>query len=895
MLGSVDWDDSFLNSPAIEALANAFGSSTPGAFADKTFGPYKTTKLLGMGGMGEVYRARDTRLGRDVAVKVLPPQFSADPERVIRSEREAKLLASLNHPNIAAIYDIQESDDGIRCLILEFVEGQTLSARLRQGGLRIEEALEICRQIAEALEAAHEKQIVHRDLKPANVIITPQGKVKVLDFGIAKMLEPQAPASATSAPTLSAAMVLGTPSYMSPEQARGQNVDKRTDIWAFGCVLYESLTNRQAFTGATSSDAMAQVLDRQPDWEALPASTPARIRDLLQRCLQKDPRRRLHDIADARIEIEEAAASANAATAGVPAATALSRRSAPRAPISWLWMGLVGVLAVALAAALLVRYPSSIDAERRLEIWTGETADPAGFAVSPDGRQLVYVASGSAGSQLWLRPLGADRAVPLAKTQGASYPFWSPNSQSIGFFAEGQLMRQDLVSGVTTRLAAAPLPFGGSWGPDSILYAPLTGGNVFRILPSGGEPMPVLTQPQTFNLFPVFLGAGPTFLFTGNRPRIGVHLARLGSSESNPLLPNVTAAALHPSGYMLLVRQGALLAQRFDMAAGKMVGNEVPVTDGIQTGALAGAALSVSASGVVAYRRGQTRRQLVFFDRSGRPTGRIGGEASDLRWPAISKEGRIAFQKIAGGQVWVTDTETSAPTQFTFGPEPKRSAIWSPNGLWIAFRSTSADGGVHSVRRKRSNGTGVEDTLLREFSGVLSDWYGTSILLDKPVPPFSGDIEVLASEGSHESHPYLANPSYTERRGKFSHNGKWVAYESDESGRFEIYVRPFPDPSKCQKKVSTDGGTFALWSWDDRELYYLSPAGILMAVPVNTSGDIFSPGSLMSFFPHGLSRRTWTSLYPYGVSKDGRFLMRVPAEDELSPITVLLNWSPDKK
>jgi Tol biopolymer transport system component len=475
---------------------------------------------------------------------------------------------------------------------------------------------------------------------------------------------------------------------------------------------------------------------------------------------------------------------------------------------------------------------------------------------------------------------------------GASHPFWSPDSQSIGFFAEGQLKRIDLVSRVTTSLAKAPSPYGGTWGADGILYTPALGSTLLRISATGGEPTPAVSHEALGNLFPVFVGTGPAFLFQP-LARNEIFLSRLGSTKSELLLRDALGAAWHPSGYVLFVRQGALLAQRFNLDEGKTVGSEVSVTDGVLTSDFGvGTALSVSRSGIVAYRRGRTTRQLAWFDRSGRQTRQSDVRSSDLRWPAISAKGRVALSSTRDRQIWLIDTDASAPTQLTFSPGGKATPLWSSDQQWIAFLDF-ADG---SIRRKRANGTGSEEALFTGKTGSPTDWSpdGKWILLNSGVP--AADLNVLPLHGTQQVRPYLANPAFVETRGVFSPNGRWVAYDSNESGRFEIYVRPFPDPTRGQSKVSTDGGSFARWSRDGRELYYLSPAGTLMVVPVNIAADVFSHGPARELF------RTRTAVtemndvvHPYDVSADGRFLMRVPGEEELSPITLLLNWNPEKR
>jgi Tol biopolymer transport system component len=789
------------------------------------------------------------------------------------------------------LHDVGD-EHGTRFLVMEYVEGETLDNRLlTRGSLRIDDALQYAAQIADALRLAHDHGIVHRDLKPGNVMVTASG-VKLLDFGLAKFshdptVGPDVSHLATqgvSRPLTEVGTILGTVRYMAPEQLEGKEVDARTDLYALCLLLYEMVTGQYPFSGTTQASLIASILkDRPRPPSELQPVAPPQLERVIQTGLDKDPKKRWQSARELTHALEWIRSEPPAAA---PAAAA---------SVSWLWKGLVAALAVALIAVLLLPRASSREAEWRLEIWTGATSDPTGFAVSPDGQRIVYVATGPAGNQLWVRSLSADRAEPLAQTLGASRPFWSPDSQSIGFFAEGQMKRLDLVSRVTSSLAKAPSPFGGTWGADGILYTPTPGSTVLRIPASGGEPTPAVSNSGLGNLFPVFVGTGPTFLFQPIVPAEvqEVRLASLGSPNAELLLRDAISAAWHPSGYMLFVRKGALLAQRFDMAGKTLVGPEVSVADGVLTSNFgAGTGLSVSSSGIVAYRRGQTSRQLAWFDRSGRRLGQSGGEISELRWPRISAMGRIAISSVKDGQLWIIDTHTSPPKQLTFSPGGKATPVWSSDEQWIAF-FVFAD---RSLRRKRSNGTGNEETLLPASAGVPSDWSldGRSILMADGLD--QNDIHVVSLESRRESRPYLASPAYAETRGVWSPNGRWVAYESNESGRFEIYVRPFPDPSGGQSKVSDDGGRFARWSRDGRELYYLSPAGALMVVPVNIAAEVFNHGAARELFRTPIAvTEMHDVVHPYDVSADGRFLMRVSGEEEVSPITVLLNWSPEQK
>ena len=481
------------------------------------FGPYQIQAALGAGGMGEVFRARDIRLNRDVALKVLPLVVAADQERLSRFRREAQLLAALNHPNIAAIYELEEVD-GVCTLILELVEGPTLAEQITRGPIPLDQALAIAKQIAQGLEAAHDQRIIHRDLKPSNITVRPDGMVKLLDFGLAKALEvPGAASSVDDAATITspamthAGVIMGTPAYMSPEQARAQAVDKQSDIWAFGCVLYEALTGRAAFAANTVSDTIAKIIEREPDWQALPDSLPVKVRDLLRRCLQKDPRRRLHDIADARLEIEDALTGAAASSAPVPV-------TAQRKIREWVAWTLLVVAVLALAALTIstsyFRRAAPQPVVTRLDVVIPPTSDSFSFALSPDGRQLAFVATVEGGPWLWVRPLDQVTAQPLAGTEGASYPFWAPDSRAIGFFADGKLKRVDLAGGTPQVLADAPAGRGGTWNPDGIVvFAPSPNGGLMRVMDTGGTPVTRLVAGQGAPRWPQFLPDGRRVLF----------------------------------------------------------------------------------------------------------------------------------------------------------------------------------------------------------------------------------------------------------------------------------------------------------------------------------------------------------------------------------------------
>ena len=916
---------------ALEVRPVAATRLTPGV----RLGSYEVLAEIGAGGMGQVYRARDARLRREVALKILPPVFTTDPERLARFEREARLLAALNHPNIAAIYGVEEgpAEAGhyVRALILELVEGPTLAERLSHvgrvppsrgestrggpAGIPIDEALAIAKQIADALEAAHEKGIVHRDLKPANIKITPGGPLKVLDFGLAKLNAPSDP-NASQPPTITVGgtregVILGTAAYMSPEQARGQTVDKRTDIWAFGCVLYEMLTGRLAFPGHTTSDTIAAILEREPDWTALPGSTPPKVRDLLQRCVRKDPKRRLHDVADARIEIQDAEAKADP-DATLVADPAVIHRN--RARLAWI----VAVLAVTVSlVALTVTIPSAFrpapDAsELRLEITTPPTTDPLSLALSPDGQKLVFVADSEGVSRLWLRELNAVSPRPLAGSDGAAFPFWSPDSRSIGFFADAKLKRLDLTGGAPQVLADVQIARGGTWNRDGvILFAPQTGTPIFRVSATGGEAVAVTTldapQPdQVGHRFPHFLPDGRHFLFhvVGSPQYRGVYVASLDEPGKQRLLDTETAAVV-ASRHLFFVRQGTLFAQGFDMDRLELVGNPVSIAErvALATG-LNLAAVSSSAAGPLAYRTGDAggQRQFLWFDRSGKQVGHIGDpDPENPNHPQLSPDGqRVALNRTMNGNadIWLLETGSGVLSRFTFDRVLDAYPVWSPDMRRLAFGSGSGSnrtGGV-DLYEKPVSGVGMEELLLATPQNKAPlDWSPDGRFLLYRVEPRASSLWALPMEGDEKPFP-IVQTNFDERDGQFSPDGRWIAYVSNESGRYEIYVQSFPGRGG-KWQMSANGCAQVRWRRDGKELFCIGLDGRLIAVPfqVGSDGQTVEPSSPVALFatriPGGAIQGAFN--HQYAVSLDGqRFLINSQIATPASPITLVLNWEP---
>jgi Tol biopolymer transport system component len=764
---------------------------------------------------------------------------------------------------------------------------------------------------------------MHRDLKPANIKVRPDGMVKVLDFGLAKAFAPDAGATAAdlaNSPTLSmqatqAGMILGTAAYMSPEQASGKAVDKRSDLWSFGVVLMEMLTGRPVFAGETISHVLASVLKSDPDWTALPADTPLEIRKLLRRCLEKDRKRRLADASDARLEIEEANAEPDSV------ATATAAQPGQSGKRRWLVEAGLGValLALAIPTVLHLRETPPVAApEMRTEIVTPATTDPVSFALAPDGRQLVFVASVDGTSRLWLRSLAVTTAQPLAGTEGAAYPFWSPDSRSVAFFAGGKLMRLDLGSGRPQTLADAA-PQGGTWNADGVIvFARSLQTPLSRVSASGGEVVAVTTlgRQQTSHRFPFFLPDGRHFLFqavaVGDQDKREIHLGALGSADARRLTAADTAdtAGVYvPSGWLLWTHAGALVAQRLDVARGLLSGDPVIVADSVtfEAAPRSAGAFSVSASGLVAYRAGKvSRRQLTWFDRSGKAVGTLGAsDETDLLYPRLSPDGRrVAVSRTVQGNpdIWLLDAARS--TRFTFDSAFDVNPIWSPDSTRIAFASNRA--GTMNMYVGPSSDPGRGELLMESPQiQVATDWStdGRFLLYQTQDPQTRLDLWVLPLDGDRKPWVFLKTP-FNERFGQFSPDWHLVAYMSDESGRFQVYVRPFAGSAAAhgtderargewQVQVSTSGGIYPRWRPDGKELYYLGPEGELMAAPITATGGRVEPGTPVTLF----RTRVFGGEYnlqgqQYDVARDGRFLINTVLDETTAPITLLQNWKP---
>lgn len=873
------------------------------------FGGYEIVSLLGVGGMGEVYRAHDAKLQRDVALKILPEQFLLDADRCARFEREAQILAALNHPAIGAIYGLEEArlpsaggaaDAVARALVLELIEGPTLADELAGGALPVQRALEVARQIVDALEAAHDRGVVHRDLKPGNVKVRPDGVVKVLDFGLAKVLETATAATigVTPPPTPATEVgaVFGTPTYMSPEQLRGRAADQRSDIWAFGCVVYELLTGRRPFAAEDDAEETAAVLRAEPDWAALPTDTPQSVQRLLRRCLAKDRARRLRAIGDARLELDDVLAPRE--QPGEP-----TRKAMPR--VGWI----IGAIALAAAAAyggaLLTANRDEPARELRLDVNTPDTTNSASFALSPDASSIVFSAIGPKGPQLWLRTLDSTEPLPIAGTDEGQYPFWSPDGRSIGFFTLNALKRVDVDGGRAQTLAQAVTPGGGAWGRDgTILYVPMDNGGVFRIPATpGGERVRVTPDapagsPPLATRAPQFLPDGRHFLFyVGLEDEsAGVYVGDFESRAARRILEADTPA-VYGDGQLWFVNDATLFAQAFDPTTLELAGPVTRIAGDVSVEASV-AAVSTSAAGPIAFRSGARtlRRSLVWVDRQGRRVDTVSDETERIGNPALSPNGRLLLVQQSVRQnvdVWLIDLVRKVPTRLTQSPTVDSLPLWSPDGQRFV-RNTSVEDGralvIHTLDGSRPDerlATFADDlTLTTSWSPDLQ-W-----VLATTLDPAAGTWDVRALPVGADRPPLqlTATPPYDERNAEFSPDGAWFAFESNESGTPEIYVRAFPGPGP-HERVSVNGGRQARWRRDGSELFYVAPDNTMMAVPVRWTAGRPSFDAPVAMFEIRLVGTAAINRQQYVVSADGqRFLLVAPEEAPTPPITIIMNW-----
>jgi Tol biopolymer transport system component len=879
-------------------------------------GVYEVLAALGAGGMGEVYRARDTRLNRDVALKILPDAFVTDRERVARFEREAQLLAALNHPNIATIYGLEKSGD-TQFLVLEIVEGESLAERLRQGALPVDTVLSIARQLVEALEAAHEKGIVHRDLKPGNIMLSADGRVKVLDFGLAKFDENRPGSSVgdlTHSPTMSfhatqAGVILGTAAYMSPEQAKGRDTDKRADVWAFGCVLYEMLAGRRAFEGEDLSDTLATVLKSDPDWKALPGNLPAHVRAILKGCLEKDRKGRIPDISVVRYVMDGTLA------ASAPPVDIARRGLGLRA-----WQAATAVFVLATLVGIPITYlsRSTIPSVARFfvlppdrQVFTAGGRLATTVVISPDGRRLAFTARDATGKNvLWIRPIDSLTAQSLAGTDGAGFPFWSPDSRFVGYFSNNKLLKIDVTGGPPQSVCTCN-GRGATWSREGVIVLNNGQGPLFRVSAAGGQPSSLtkLTPGQASHVFPSFLPDARHVLFYGqstSEELAGVYVVSLETGETKRLGGASSGGLYAGSGYLLFVRDGTLLAQSFSARTLTLSGEPFPVAEHVESAVYSGVlAFSASDTGVLAYGTGAGANfalQMVWVDRQGKAVETVGpAQPQNYRGLDLAPDGkRVAAHRHdgQGGDIWMTELSRGTTSRFTFDTSQDASSpIWSPDGRSIVFGASR--GGKWGLYQKPSNGSGNEEKLIESDNQILPmSWApdGRSLVYLAIDPKTQLDLWVLPLSGK----PFpFANTPFNESHGQISPDGKWLAYNSTESGQNEVYVRPFPTGAG-KWQISTGVGAFPRWRADGRELFYMSSAsnGKLMAVDVKVAGTTFEAGTPTALFDDGYINLPHPGNYhTYAVSHDGqRFLIPRPpssatVDSGSSPIVVVLNWA----
>ncbi len=890
---------------------------------DKTISYYRILEKLGAGGMGEVYRAEDTKLGRQVAIKLLPDAFARDPERLARFEREARLLASLNHPNIAAIHGLEEAD-GKRFLVLELVEGQTLAERLHKGPLPVDEILETCRQIAEGLEAAHEKGIIHRDLKPANIKVTPEGKVKILDFGLAKAFQEEpAAADLSQSPTVTEQMsrpgvILGTAAYMSPEQAKGKSLDKRTDIWAFGCVLYECLTGRRVFEGDTITETLAAVLKGEPDWRVLPPETPASLHRVLRRCLAREPDRRLGDIHDARIEIQDATLRGSEIQPAV----------APP-PVRWRMLPWILVAVMAFIAATLAfrswRLPEKTPSPtRRFVISLPEplnrTVDYQNFAFSLDGMHLAYV-GGYPNTLIYHRRLDELEFKPIAGTEGGYDPFFSPDGKWIGFFADGRLKKVPVAGGsvvMITDIVGSQVGSGIWETDDSILFQRSYSGGIARTnaSASGATPETVFTPDRKNDERSLYgqqlLPGGDLVLFTAGSGNIAsindarITIGRLSDRSKRTTLTGGTYGRYLPTGHLVYGYDGKLMAAPLDLAKLKIEGNAVPVLEGILMKPYAGyTSCAVSNTGDLVYIPGTMMRgrdSLVLVDRNGKqqlidlPRGE--NESHYITSPNVSPDGlSIAIHMLkANDDIHVYDFSSGTLTRATFEEGDERSPVWTPDGTQLAY--TSEPGRIYQMFLKSINGSSPPEPIFgsdypRYPCSFSPD--GKTLAFVENQPKTGWDIWTGPISGEGKPKPFLQT-GHSESNPAFSPDGKWMAYQSDKSGQMQVYATSYPDGSD-EKQISLDGGTAPCWRPSGKELFYLNN-NRFMAVEISLKPTFHATKPMVLFTTdQTIYRAEGVPNTSYAIMPDGQRFLFIK-QSQMNPANqciLIQNWFEELK
>jgi len=868
-------------------------------------GPYEVQSPLGAGGMGEVYRARDTRLGRDVAIKVLSGHFVSSPSLKERFEREARTISQLSHPNICHLYDVG-SQDGTDYLVMECLEGETLGQRLERGPLTLEEVLRYGAQVADALDKAHQQGVIHRDLKPGNIMLTKSG-AKVLDFGLAKQgqAKPGSSSSALTAMTAGKALtvegtIVGTFQYMAPEQIEGAEADARTDIFALGCVLYEMATGKRAFAGKTQASVIASILATEPAplSQAAPMTPPALDR-LVRSCMAKEREQRIQSAHDVKLQLDWIAETGS--QAGVPAPVVAKRRMSQR--LAWVIAAVACILAIAFAVGFVLRAPAPAH-PLRVSILPPEqhSFDPMSLALSPDGTKLAFVATlAGAVPQLWVRPLDSTAAQPLAGTDNAMFPFWSPDSRSLGFFAQGKLRVIDASGGAVQTLADAPQPRGGAWGADgTIVYTPLPTSAMYRIPASGGTPSQIIGESgreTTSSLlsaprWPAFLPDGKHFIYFqfGRDSQGGVqgsiHLRAIDSQQDTTLVDS-DYRGQYANGHLVFPRGGNLITQSFDESKLKVTGNPVPIAEQIRSDSRGAAAFALSNDGKLIFVGGQTATlDLAWYDRNGKKGDVI--DSGTFQDAHISPDGKkvSAARADAGGhlELYIYDLVRGTKSQFSFSQSRDDDPVWSPDGNTIVF--DSARNGKIDIYTRPANGARQEELLYHDdLDKYPSSWsLDGKWLLYETINQGHFDIWVMPMSGDHKPHPFLQE-KYNIRYPEFSQDGKWVAYTSYEAGHPQVYIVAFPNPGG---RFLVGDGIGGVWTRNGKEILYLDDHLRIASVEVTPHGDSVELGKPQALF----------SAQPglFQVSPDGNRLLMMQAPLQASPsLTLVVNWPQELK
>jgi serine/threonine protein kinase len=888
--------------------------------AGMKLGPYEILAPLGAGGMGEVYRARDTRLERDVAVKVLPSDLSSDPNLRQRLEREAKAVSKLSHPHICTLHDIGHQD-GVDFLVMELVEGETLAQRLVKGSLPPAQTIRIAAQVADALGKAHKLGFVHRDLKPANVMLT-KGGAKLMDFGLAKQSGPAALATALTEMTMEQAkltsegMLVGTFQYMAPEQLEGKEADARADIFALGELIYEMATGKPAFSGKSRASLIAAILTTEPaPMETLQPMTPVWLGRVVKKCLAKDPDDRWQSVSDLAAELEWIAEAGSQSDRSIPQPAQRTKRE------RWIWSSAVAILLAALAGLYFRTSPKATQPTWS-HILAPENTTLAYFAgpvtVSHNGRSLAFVATSSGGQDMvWVRPLAGLKAQELAGTEGGSNPFWSPDDRFIGFFSRGKLKTVDAAGGPVLTVCDVAGSRGGTWSQNGTILFSATWGVVQRVSSSGGTPVPITKLDQSLgelsHRWPYFLPDGRHYFFSaanfsgGTAEVASVYLGDLDSNQSK-LLFHARSNAVYAPGHILFVRDRMLMAQPFDEKRLEIQGQPFPVAEQIQYDELPWRGVfSSSFNGVIAYQSGNTgaNSRLVMLDRTGKEIGSI-GTPGDFSVNRISPDGqRLAVvmldSSVRNYKLWIFDLFRDKQIRLTFGPDRTAFPVWAPDGRSVIFASNMR--GAYQLVEQPSDSTGSEQTILdSEISKYPTAWSADGRFLAYNTTTQGKSLTelwVLPLSGERKPYAFLQG-GYNVGEGQFSPDGRWMAYSSDESGKPEVYVTRFPGAG-TKWQISQAGGTNPRWRRDGKELFYLAPDADLMSAEVDGSGPIFQVGALRRLFhvllKTGASRldlNPTNEQIGYDAAPDGKwFVANAPPLGSPPPITLITNWTPE--